>query len=129
MRVLNFKQSHLKHMRAWLMKRGMNTTLADDLPRIGSIALDGNQPVCAGFLREMEGKYCMFDALISDPEAKPEKRNEALDLLTTRLVQRARNKKFKKIIATVLDKNTLMRSARFGFLETKETLIVLDLRG
>lgn len=99
----------------------------ETLPAEGFIALDGDLPIAAGFLRKCEGGYCMIDSLISNPEQLSEIRHKALDAISEACIELAKAYNFKHIIAFTLDKNVVLRSERHGFRVLPHSIIGLDL--
>ena len=98
-----------------------------DIPKLGLIAYKDEVPVVLGFLREVEGGYAMMDSLITNPSIAPEIRNDMIDLLVTELIELAKQNKFKSIIAVSVDKNTIIRSQKHGFILLDHKLISLRL--
>jgi len=113
-------------LKSWLSARDQDTG-TDELPEIGYLAMCDNLPVAAGFVRRCEGGYGILDSFVTNPDAPSEIRNEALDLLASRLIEVAKNSNIKKLLASSLDKNTIERSIRFGFKALPHTLLGLKI--
>lgn len=107
----------------------MESALIQDLPRIGYIVLDGENPVAAGFLRQCEGNYGVLDSFITDPTAPPEDRDKAMDLLMNRLINHSKKAGIKQLIGFTVDQFTLSRAKKFGMCATPFTTLVLPLKG
>lgn len=105
--------AHSEMLRYLFLQRRMDPGLAYEAPKAGYIVMDEfNFPVAAGFLRKCEGNYAFIDGFITNPCHPPEIRNKALDLLTKRLVRRAKGR---KILAFTTDNCILTRAKKHGF--------------
>lgn len=129
MYTMKFKTiDHNSYVKKWVELRHMDIACAEDLPANGFITFDdADRPVCAGFLRLMEGNYATLDSLITNPDAAAVIRNEAVDATVECLMWYAKLVELKKIIATSEDNNTLVRSIRHGFVKLPHSLIVCNL--
>lgn len=110
-------------IREWLDIR--KVYFEDDLPRTGVICRIDDQPVCAGFLRYVEGSWAILDHLITNPQSKPYVRNIAIDGVVKELISIAKNHSIKKILAFSVDAGILQRSKNHGFEKIDHTVIVL----
>lgn len=99
----------------WITKRQITSWDLEDAPHFGLLCMFNNIPVCAGFIRRVEGGFCMIDGVITDPDQPKSLRNDALNVLTEELIGWAKHLKIKGIIINSSDKNTIERSLRFGF--------------
>lgn len=104
----------------WTLMRIMKKREKDpkeiyNLPEVGFLAFEEDYFIGAGFLRKCEGNYGMFDSYVTDPEMPAILRNQALDIITKRLISIARDMGIKHLIAISVDTNTIMRSQRHGF--------------
>lgn len=117
------------HIASWLNDRALNGSLSHDLPTLGLITYYETTPVAAGFLRRVEGNYCMLDSLITNKNIPSDYRDMALDYLVPKLINLAKSQGFTKIIAFSQDKHTLIRSLKHGFVHLPHTPIALDLSG
>ena len=109
--VKPYRPEYKGKIEAWLKKRGIDTKVVADLPEVGFISPN----VAAGFLRKVEGNFGMIDSFITNPEASPHNRNEALDKITESLVRTAYGLGMKQLLAISVDENTLKRAVRLGF--------------
>lgn len=107
--------------------RGMDKTLVRDLPQIGFIVFDNEIPVCAIFLRRIEGGYGLVDSAISNPEVSPIYRREAIDLASRVVVEYAKVIEIKQLLVLSTDANTIARAKSFDFVQAKDTLLQLNL--
>lgn len=122
-------QKHAKFIEQWLTARDLLVgTNVRDLPEIG-IVITLDHPIAAGFIRKVEGGYGLIDGYITDPSASPLDRHNALELLTTSLIEKAQELKFKGLLAFTKDNHTLLRSLSHGFSETHSYLVGLNLSG
>lgn len=109
---------------AILKKRELKLSLADELPRIGYVVYEEDMFIAAGFLRQCEGGYGMFDSYVTNPAMPPGVRNEALEMITKRLIKAATKAEVKHVISFSLDLNTIQRAERHGFAQTEHRVLV-----
>jgi hypothetical protein len=127
MQVVAFEPKlHLSHISSWLEARKISVPNSKEFPKLGLVVQYEGKPIAMGFLRMVEGNYAQLDGMTTNPEASPELRNRANDVLTQNLLDTAKRLKIKKIIAFTLDENTLMRSFRHGFVKLSHSLIAID---
>lgn len=119
------QEKELKIINAWRVKRGIQGEF--DYCSLGEMVFLGDEPIVAGFLRLIQGNYAFLDGLITNPDASPEIRDQAIDLLVTQLINVGKKMGFRKIIAFSSDANTLIRSKKHGFIKQPDTVIALDL--
>lgn len=100
----------------------------ENVPQIGYVAYEDNMTrdpdkmIAAGFLRQCEGNYAIFDGLITNPEVAASVRSEAIDMVVECLINTAKSLKINKIIGFSTDKNTLIRALKFGFTHLDQTV-------
>lgn len=121
------KDKHAEFLKSWLRIRHIDPKLVDEVPEKGFIVTKDNLTICAAFLREVEGDYFMIDSLVTNPAIEPMLRNEAIDIVVSKLIATARMFGVSKLMATTVDKNTLERAFRFGFRELPHKVITLSL--
>lgn len=107
-----------------LKRRELKLSLAEELPEVGFVVYEEDFFIAAGFLRKCEGGYGMMDSYITDPKMPPLLRNQALDMITKRLVKAAKSLQMKQVVGFCLDGNTISRSQRHGFVLTEHKVIV-----
>ncbi len=115
---------HRPEMQRWLSRHRLSPLLADDLPRNGFV-VDG---VAAGFLRICEGNYGLIDAYITNPEALPAHRNEALEMITKSLLRTAKAMGINRVLAFTTDECIITRAKKHGFAQLPDTFLVLEVR-
>lgn len=99
-----------------------------NIPRVGYIVYDDfNTPVCAGFLRRIEGKYAQIDTLVTNSQCSSSLRHDGLEVLIKAIINEAKSRKIKGLISTTTDTGTLMRAIRVGFSKAPHTVITLSL--
>lgn len=105
-----------------------NVINCKNLPRTGYIAILNNQPIAAGFLRRVEGRIGMIDALVSNPYFGSKIRHEGIEKVVNSLLKDAKSLKLEGIISYTHDEGVLSRAKELGFKEIEgEKLIVLPL--
>lgn len=114
----------------WLLARGMSPWSSDDMPGIGYVVSEDGSPIAMGFLRKIEKKTGMIDALCTNPSAPAKKRSAAIDSVVDRIISKAKEIGLLGLVCFSEDKNTLERSEKFGFKRRAEqTIIGLQLGG
>jgi len=114
----------------WLIGRNVERWEEGDIPLEGFVVSDDTFRIAMGFLRKIERKTAMIDALCTNPLADPKSRDAAIDLLVSKLINRAKELNISAIISFSKDKNTLIRSEKFGFKkQLDQTIISLSLGG
>ena len=81
------KKTHEDSANTLLMSRQMTEAWTAVLPRFGFIVHEDDQPCAMGFIRLLEGKMGVLDSYIANSAIPPEKRREALRLISTALVE------------------------------------------
>lgn len=115
-------------IKSWLELRGMhNEHFVRDLPRTGVMCRIEDNPICAGFLRYVEGNFAMLDSLVTNPKMKSFTRNVAIDAVVKELISIAKRHGIKKILAFSVDEGILKRSIGHGFIKTSHEVIALKL--
>lgn len=107
-----------------LKKREMRLSLVSELPAHGIAVYEEDHFIAAGFIRQCEGGYGMFDSYISNPKMPAPLRNQALELVMRRLLKQAKELKLKKIFGFSTDNNTITRSQRHGFALSEHKVLV-----
>lgn len=120
------KGMHGQILDRWFEARGL-TSVIDTLPECGFVALSEGEFVAASFLRRVEGGYCLFDGLVTNPILPPFKRHLGIEAVVKELILEAKRLKMHKILAYSLDTGTIKRSMYHGFKKLAHTLIMLDL--
>lgn len=95
------------------------------LPEYGYIAFEQQFPIAAGFIRRCERGVAMLDSYITCAKEPPEKRDEALDLITKALVKDAKALEIITLLAFSLDQNIIIRAMKHGFVATPHVMTML----
>lgn len=109
--------------------KDMEAISQEVLPNIGYICYSNQeyQYVAAGFLRMVEGGYAQIDTLVTNPAIEPSIRHEAINLLVSTLIQRAKELKLKGIYALTLQKDIIERAEATGFRVIDHKVVALRL--
>jgi allophanate hydrolase subunit 1 len=127
MHIKKFNKRHLPLIKQWMNLHKVPLHTADDLPELGYIVFEHEQPVCAAFLRKVEGNFALIDSAISNPEISPPIRREAMDFMCDHLIRVAKHMKLKMLLVLTLDKNTIYRIKARGFSQGSDILFQLPL--
>lgn len=120
---------HISTIRHWLSQRGLSCALADELPELGYIAFERDEPIAAGFIRKVEPHFAQLDGLITNPMALSADRHAAIDLVVSEIIKKSKELKIRQLLAVSVDEGTLERSKKHGFQKLPHTVIALDLGG
>jgi len=93
------------------------------LPKIGYIAMLGDQPIAAGFLRRVEGGYGQLDTFVTNPHFGSKMRDEGLNKVVDALLIEAKDLDLIGIIAITQDSGIIERSKKYGFRIINQVLI------
>lgn len=85
------------------------------LPKIGFIAMLGDQPVAAGFLRRLEPCFAQLDTLVSSAHFGSQIRHIGVSKVVDSLINEAKRLELEGIMAITQDKSTLLRAEGLGF--------------
>jgi len=118
---------HYKLMLEWLTAREHYLPPEDEMPTVGFVAHLEGKPVAMGFIRRVEGSYGQLDGLVSNPSFPGDLRSQAIDIVVENIINKAKLMNLKCLTATSLDKNTLERSIKHGFVKLPHTVIAVDL--
>ena len=125
MKVIPFSLSrHVFDISYLLCARDMGAELGSDIPEFGLIAFEGEKPVAAGFIRQIEGNYAMLDSFISNPDIEYAIRDRALDLITRKLIEVAKRNNVRKLFAFSEHTGIIDRAIRNGFIPGWNSLLV-----
>ncbi len=127
MLIREFKDTDLKHINDFFVKRETKAIELGVLPQHGLIAFEAGIPIAAGFLRCVEGQMAMLDSYITDPLADAALRDIALGRLTAKLIKLAKANNINKLMAFSVDKNTLLRACNHGFSVFPHVFTMLNL--
>lgn len=127
MQIERYQASHFDIICDWLSARNMDAKLASEPPEIGFIAFDDKTPVCAAFIRRVEGGIGLLENLVTNPKADSLVRHVAIDLIVERIIEEAKAIKLTGLLAYSEDNGTLKRSIGHGFRVMPHVLITLNL--
>ena len=113
---------HKSHKDSYICDLNMRT-----LPKIGYIALLGDQPIAAGFLRRLEPCYAQLDTLVSNAYFGSQIRHKGVSLVVDSLLNEAKRLKLEGIIALTVDSGILKRAESLGFRVVPQSVIALSL--
>ena len=121
---------HLKSMRSLLSLRGMPPELVLDLPSHGYMAFDElNEPIAAGFLRMVEGKFGLIDGFITNEHMDSETRHLALSAIGNALVEDAHKSHISHLLVIADDPSMEKRALFHGFKPSTAKLMTRSLNG
>lgn len=97
------------------------------LPKTGFIALMGDQPIAAGFLRRLEPCYAQLDTLVSNAYFGSQIRHQGISLVVDTLIKEAKDLKLEGILALTSDHGTRERAEDLGFHVVDQFVIGISL--
>lgn len=127
MQITNFKwDEHFEVMFDWLEARGSYLPTEAETPEAGFVVYDKGTPTAMAFLRRVEGGFGQLDGLVTNPTQPGEIRGQAIDLVVEHILNLAQTLNIKSILSFSVDKNTLLRSVKHGFVPMPHILIAVD---
>lgn len=126
MRVECFNPTYLSTVNEWLVGRELPAIVMT--PKMGYMTFYRGTPVACAFLREVEGGYGILDGLCTNPDFPGDQRSVAIDMVVEALMRDAASNGVTALIAWSHDKNTLLRSAKHGFVKFPQTMIIANLK-
>jgi hypothetical protein len=128
--LIPFKHKHLPLVLELLKSRqyvGISDITTKTLPKIGYIAMLGDQPVACGFLRRLEPFYAQLDTLSSSAYFGSDIRHLGINKCVFALIDDAKRLKLKGIISHTSDPGILSRAQSIGFHIVEQTIIAKPL--
>lgn len=122
MKIHKFEPEHIEQFH-FMMSGRQIPIVGTQLPKLGFIVLEGEVPVCAGFLREVEGGLYFFDSLISNKNLNSETRATGMDLLWSQIIAETPSS---SVIGFTTDAGTLQRAKSLGFKEASFSVLSLN---
>lgn len=103
--VERFHPRHIDQISEWHRLQEA-APLCSVIPPVGFI----EEGVAAGFLIQTDSGFAMLDGYVSNPEAPSEVRHEAFLAITERLLEAAREKECKMVLAISRDPSIICRA-------------------
>lgn len=126
-----FKASDLKYLHEILETQDFKdvpSITKQTIPKIGYIAMLGDQPIATGFLRRVESdSVALVDGLSSNSAFGSIIRHEAISGIVDRLIDDAKSLRVQGIIAFTTDLSVIKRAEAIGFLKLNHNLLCLAL--
>lgn len=115
-------------MNEWLIKHNHACVPADELPTSGFVVEDQGEQICMAFMRMVEGSVAIAESLVTDPNAPLCKRVKAVDQIIDKLVETAKARDIKYLLATTVSPGVMKRiSRRHNFNKSDQVLYVKKL--
>lgn len=107
----SFRTEDMGMVNSWYMAHGDQPITLDSLPQTGLI----EPGIAAGFLYKTDSNIAWLEGFVTNPEAPPSARNEALDNIANALMVSAKALGFRQVIAMVENPRMMLRADRHGF--------------
>ena len=91
------------------------------LPNLGYV-VEGDKPICAGFLYRTDSMIAWSEFIVADPESKIEERDKGLDMILDGLKKTATEMGFKALFTTLVHKRLIERHKKHGYNITDENV-------
>ena len=95
MKVRAYEKTDLEEINSWYNKRKLPLVNAEIMPKTGFIV----PGVAVAFMYKTDSEIALLDGCISNPDAAPYERKEALEIIMNELVCEAAHQGFNKVIA------------------------------
>jgi len=89
----------------------------EHLSPIGIVVEVEGKPVCAGFLYNTDSKICVFEFVVSNPEATKDDRHKSLNYLIKTVQSLAKELKYTLIYTSVNIESYIKKLKNAGFIE------------
>ena len=107
-------------LKSWWEKRNFPPAIPRFLPPIGRLILNGDHPVCGGFLFRSDAGAAIIGNFVSNPDVSGKIRNEAIDLLIDVLTDEAKHAGFEMVCCSTNLPQLMERFEKHGFTKTDE---------
>ena len=119
--IRTFREGDLLEMNRWEKAQGLKPTQLHALPTAGWV----EPKVAAGFLYLTDSSICLFDGLITNPEAPPEARAEAIDAIQHQVHKAAGALGYRQLVAVCTNDSLLRRGlTRYGYTEGRTATLL-----
>jgi hypothetical protein len=105
---------------AWWNAHGSFPPKPEHLPSTGIVIEADREPVCAGFLYQTDSAICVFEFVVSDPNAEKAIRDAALSFLIQAAKEWAKSLGFTLIYSSVKGLKYISRLEKEGFIKADE---------
>jgi len=122
MKVTRFQNSDYPQIVEWCEKHDKIAPKLSYLPMHGLIVKD----VAAGFLYVASGKLGILDGFVTNPDAEPQARNEALNLIIEVLVAHADDLRLPRVVGITTDSAIVSRGCNLGFVTRGNNWTILQ---
>lgn len=124
MQVRQYVTSDLGDIQAWALGWNTEPPKPGSFPKYGLVAQDESGVLlAAGWVRQCEGGVALFDSLLTNPDASPKQRHDALELLVPDIIRMAYGLGMTKLVAFTQAPDVLARSLHHGFVTHPHTVI------
>jgi hypothetical protein len=121
-------EAHRTRFLMLLESRRLPYEQANFLPEFGYMALGKHGfPIAAGFFRYMEGFYGTFDSFITHGDYNGADRHDALEGITTRLIDHCKESHLKTIFAFSEYRELIERMCDHGFKKIPYEFAILNI--
>ena len=111
------KNTDYQMISKWWELHGSFVPHEEHLPNTGFVIEFNKLPVCAGFLYRTDSKICVFEFVVSDPEATKEVKNVCLNELITQVTAWSKENKFSLIYTSIAIPRYISRLIEQGFIK------------
>ena len=101
----------------WWRGHGSFPPEPEHLAPMGIVVEVDQKPICAGFLYNTDSKICVFEFVVSDPDASKEDRCNSLNLLIDRIQRLARELEYSLIYTSINIEAYIRKLKDAGFVE------------
>lgn len=101
----------------WWERHGSHTPKKEHLSKTGIIVEIDSTPICAGFLYNTDSKICVFEFVVSNPDADKQDRKLALELLIKKIKNKAIKRGYSLIYTSINIPAYIAKLKDAGFIE------------
>lgn len=119
--IRTFRPADLYAVNQWEKAHGLRPCKLEQLSTAGWIVPEA----AAGWLYLTDSNFCLFDGLVTNPEATAELRAEAIDAIQEQVVKAAKALGYKNLVAVCTSDTLRARGLeRYGYRETRKATLL-----
>lgn len=117
---------HANIMKQWLKQRNLSEELAEQMPDNSYMAVSGHELIAVAGL-DIGKTIAILMGMTTNPNSSFKKRSYAIDLLTQKISDRAKDLGYKVLFAWTDKRGILRRSFNHGFKSLSQIMIMKEL--
>lgn len=125
-KIRRFDSFDVPLLQEWLKLRGVEVK-EEEIPGYGWICFVRDEPVATMFVRKMDNNLGFIEGITTNPNQEALHRHLALDNLYLTIINWAKENHFKALLGYSVNQSMIERSEKWGFVNTHQTIMSLQL--